>query len=224
MTPKALAAAGANSSSSAQRDVAHSLAEAKQAGTVRITVQFFTGSTTGKVVQDSSLTAGKQTVAIGNELASVVLLRSSAYISGNNEGLTSFFGLPSAMVSALIGRWASLQPGDSPYSAVTANVTLRSALANVTPSGTLIEGKRSMVDGQLVRSIAGSLPGGGGHMLLFVAINKRSLPVEAVESGGNGASGQGEIVTFSHWGETLRISAPHGAIPFSALQTIASAN
>ena len=49
-------------------------------------VQFFSGSTTGKVVQDSSLHTGKQTVALKNELASVLLVNGAAYITGNSRG------------------------------------------------------------------------------------------------------------------------------------------
>jgi len=222
LTPE-LAAAQGPSSNPAQQDLAHSLAAAKEAGTVRITVRFYAGSTTGKVVQDSSLNAGEQTVAIGKEFASVILVRDgSAYISGNTAGLKSFFGLPSAMLPGLLGRWALVEQSDSVYPDVTANVSLQSALPNVTPSGMIDEGKRSRVNGQWVKSIEGSLPGGGGHLVLFVSANKRSLPVEAVESSGTNTSGRGEIVTFSRWGEHVDLPRPSHVVPFSTLQALAS--
>ena len=82
-------------------------------------------------------------------------------------------------------------------------MTLPAAVANVTPSGTLMAGKRSKVDRQWVRSISGDAPG-GGRLVLFVATDKQSLPVEAVESSGSGKTARGELVRFDHWGEKVQ--------------------
>ena len=105
---------------SLKQAVENSVAAATGAGSARITVQFFSGSNTGKVVQDSSLDSGKQTVAIGKGLASTLLTGGAAYISGNGAGMTSYFGLPSPLVQTLAGRWISVQPTDSAYKSVTA--------------------------------------------------------------------------------------------------------
>ncbi len=191
---------------------------AKSAGSARISVQFFNGSTSGRVVQDSTLHTGKQTTAIKKEVVSIVLVGGVAYISGNTKGLTSYFGLPSSLASTLTGKWVSIQPSDSFFHSVSANVDLTSALANVTPGGTLVAGKRSRIGGKQVRSIGGAAPGGAGKLTLFVAASKRALPVEAVESNGSGKSATGEIVTFSHWGEPVHVATPTTAVPLSALQ------
>ena len=132
---------------------------AKSAGSARISVQFFNGSTSGRVVQDSTLHTGKQTTAIKKEVVSIVLVGGVAYISGNTKGLTSYFGLPSSLASTLTGKWVSIQPTDSFFRSVSANVDLTSALANVTPGGTLVAGKRSRIGGKQVRSIGGDAPG-----------------------------------------------------------------
>ena len=224
VTSEASASVAAGSSGSLKQAVQNSVAAATGAGSARITVQFFTGSNTGKVVQDSSLDSGKQTVAIGKGLASTLLTGGAAYISGNGAGMTSYFGLPSALVQRLAGRWISVQPTDSAYKSVTANLSLPSALAEVTPSGKLVAGKRLKVDGQQVKTIAGTAPGGGGRLTLFVSADARSLPVQAVESAGSGKSASGEIVTFSRWGEQLHVSAPSEAVPFSTLEAASSAS
>ena len=222
MTSEASASVAGGSALTPQQGLRHSLSAAKSAGSVRITVRFFSGSTTGKVVQDSSAGSGEQTVAIGKELASVVLVGGVAYISGNARGMTSYFGLPTSLVPTLAGRWISVPPTDSHFRAITANVSLASALGNVTPSGRLILGRRSRVNGQTVKSIAGAAPGGGGRLVLFVAARGRSLPVEAVESNGAGTSAKGEIVTFSRWGEPLHVATPAGAIPISTVEAASS--
>jgi hypothetical protein len=224
VTSEAAASTAAGSSTSVSQALKRSMSAATKAGSARITVQFVSGSTTGKVVQDSSLQSGEQTVAIGQELASTVLVGGTAYISGNGEGMTSYFGLPSKLVSTLAGKWFSVQPTDSVFQAVTANVALPSALATVTPTGTLVTGKRTKVDGQVVTSISGEAPGGEGRLTLFVAANGRPLPVEAVESSGTSTSGRGEIVTFSRWGEHVQVATPSGALPLSAIQAASSAS
>jgi hypothetical protein len=222
VTVGSAASVAAASTNAAQHALERSLSAAKGEGSVRITVEFFSGSTTGKVVQDSSVNSGEQTVAIGKEVASVVLVGGVAYISANGQGMTSYFGLPSSLVPTLSGRWISVHPTDSSFQAVTANVSLASALSNVTPSGTLVTGKRSRADGQPVNSVAGTAAGGGGRLTLFLAAHGRPLPVEAVESSGAGKSAKGEIVTFTRWGEQLHVSTPSGAIPISTLGAASS--
>ena len=218
------ASADATPASSASQSLDQALGAAKAAGSARITVQFFYGSTSGKVVQDSTLHSGKQTVAIKNEIASIVLTGGTAYISGNSLGLTSYFGLPNSLVPTLTGKWVSIEPTDAAFKSVSATVALSSALANVTPSGALAAGKRSKVDGQSVRSISGEAPGGGGRLTLFVAADKASLPVEAVETSGSGQAARGEIVTFSRWGEQVQVPTPTGALPLSAIEAASSAS
>lgn len=202
----------------------HSLAAATKAGSARITVEFYSGSTTGRVVQDSSLQSGQQTVAIGKALASVVLNGGTAYISGNAKGMTSYFGLPNTLTATLSGRWIAVQPSDSSFSAVTANVALPAALGIVTPSGKLVAGKRTKVNGQRVKSISGTTPGGSGRLTLFISRDGRSLPVEAIESTGSGRSGRGEIVKFSRWGESVHPVKPTTAVPLSAIEAASSAS
>lgn len=223
-TAEASASVDAASSSSVSQSLAQALGAAKAVGSARITVQFFSGSTNGKVVQDSTLHSGKQTVAIKNELASVVLTGGTAYISGNSKGLTSYFGLPSSLVPTLTGKWVSVQPTDAAFQSLSANVALSSALANITPSGTLVAGRRQRVNRQWVKSISGEAPGGDGRLTLFVAANAAPLPVEAVETSGSGRSAKGEIVMFTRWGEHVQVPVPAGALPLSAIEAPSSAS
>ena len=212
------------STGAASQALHHSLAAATKAGSARISVEFFSGKTTGRVLQDSSMQSGQQAVSIGKALATTVLVGGTAYISGNEQGMISFFGMPSSLGSSLGGRWVSLQPSDSGYQSVAANVTLPTALTNVTPTGTLITGKRTKIAGHWVRSISGAGQGGGGRITLFVTADSRSLPVEAVESVRAGATLKGEIVKFSKWGEQVNVTAPTGAIPISTIQAASSAS
>ncbi len=221
---EASAAPAAGSSGAANKTLAQSLAAATNAGSARITVRFFSGSTTGRVVQDSSKDSGKQTVAIKKALAATLLVGGVAYFSGNAKGMTTYFGLPSALVPTLSDKWVSVPSSDSAFQSVAANLALPSAMANVTPSGALAVGKRIKVHGQWVKSISGAAPGGTGRIALFVAAAGRPLPVEAVESSGTGRSAKGEIVNFSKWGEPVHVATPTGAIPITRLRAASSAS
>jgi hypothetical protein len=208
---------GTSSSGSPTAAVQQALAAATEAGSAQIAVQFFSGTTTGKVLQDSSLRTGKQTVAIGNERASVEVTGGTAYISGNDTGLTSFFGLPNALLPEVTGRWISVQPTDSAFQSIAANVTLPSALAEVKPSVPLVAGKKVRVHGQWAKTVSGTGPN-GTRITLFVASAGRPLPLEAVETSGSGSTRRGEIVTFTHWGEQVHVVKPGDVIPISVLE------
>jgi hypothetical protein len=222
--PGGSASSRATTSTAANQALQRSLAAAKSAGSVRITVHFFSGNTSGEVVQDSSNSSGKQTVAIGKELASTVLVHGTAYISGNEAGMTFYFGLPSVVTSTISGKWVSVQPSDAAFQSVAANVALPTALRNVTPTGTLTLGKSLKVKGRRVRSISGTSTDGLGRLTLFVAANSQSLPVEAIEATKSGKLVKGEIVTFSRWGEALHLPKPRGAVPLSVIEAASSAS
>jgi hypothetical protein len=181
-------------------------------------VQFFSGKTTGQSVQDSTLNAGQITVAIGTQRVSIVLSHGVGYVIGNSAAVTGYLGFPQNLSSNLAGRWISVQPSDMGYSFYIANVSLSSALATVTPTGTLTAGKRTKVNGKSVYAIEGFGPGGNGQTTLLYAAKGKPLPVEVVQSNGSGSSASGEIITFSRWGEKVKLVKPTSPIPLSAIQ------
>jgi hypothetical protein len=193
------------------------IASATKEGSVRVTVRFFSGKVTGKLVQDSSSKMAEQTVAIGKERASIVLSGGEAFISGNAQGLTSYFGVPKAAAGGLLGHWISVSPTDSGFQSVTAGLTLASALSEVSPTGSISKGKKKTVNGNLAISIAGIKKASGTRVLLFVSQTRQHLPVEAVESSGSGATASGEIVTFTRWAEKVHVPTLSGSIPISTL-------
>jgi hypothetical protein len=193
------------------------LASATHEGTVHITVHFFSGKTTGVLVEDSARGSAKQTVAIGRERVSIILTHGTAYFAGNSRGLTKYFGISASNASALSGRWVAVSPSDAGFKEVTAGLTLTSALKEASPSGSFVQGKRRTVDRRPTVSISGTGSASGPQTTLFVATSGKPLPVEAVSSSQSGETTSGEIITFSRWGESVHTPTPVGAIPVSAL-------
>ena len=200
------------------------LASATGEGSVRITVHFFSGKTTGVLVEDSSRRTAKQTVAIGRERISIILTHGTAYFAGNSPGLTRYFGISPANASALSGRWIAVSASDSGFKDVTAGLTIKSALKEASPLGSVMRGKRRRVDRRPTVSISGTGSANEPQTTLFVATSGKPLPVEAVSSTRSGEKASGEIITFSRWGETVHTPTPVDSIPVSALSAGSAAS
>jgi hypothetical protein len=215
---------GATTGKSGSQILAASIAEATKERFVHVTVHFYSGNTTGVLVEDSAPRSGEETVAIGNGRVSIVLFDDVAYFSGNRQGLRSYFGLPSAIASNLAGQWVSVRPADSGFQSVTAGLTLPAALKEASPTGTITKSKSKVVKGQQTVSISGTSSASGKPALLFVATKGKPLPVEVVSSGGSGHSASGEIVTFSRWGKRFNPPSPAESIPISSISAASSAS
>ena len=204
-------------SGTANRILTAAITSAKKAGSVRVTVHFFSGRTTGELVQDSARASAEQTVAIGKERVSIVLSKGTVYFSGNTQGLIHYFGLTDAVATTLADKWISASPSDSAFPTLAAGLTLSSALKEVSPTGSVVEGKRRTIDGQATTSLSGTGPAGISRVTLFITAHGKSLPVEAVGSGGSAEEASGEIVTFSRWGEAVHVPVPAESVPISTL-------
>jgi hypothetical protein len=208
-------------SQTASQELQTAFAAANQEGSVRISVHFFSGNTTGQLQQDTGQNSGVQTVAIGKERISIALIKGVAYFTGNAIGLAKYFGLPQTLAKSLAGRWISVSPTDSGYQSVINGLTLSSAMTEVTPTGAVSLGKPSKVNGKSTVSVVGLSSGGATRITLFIAASGKPLPVEAASSGTSKVR-SGEIITFSRWGEKVRLPQPTRVIPVSSLQTAKS--
>ncbi len=215
----ASSASAATSASLAERVIETTVASATKAGSVRVTVHFVSGSTTGEVIEDTTRRSGVETVAIGQERVSIVLVDDTAYFAGNTQGLTSYFGFPASTASALSGRWISISKSDPGFTAVTSGLTLSSALKEVTPAGSVSEGRRSVVNRQSTMSISGVSSDGRSRTTLFVARKGKELPVEAVvASGSEKAAPDGDrFVFFGGARSSSGTPRPSTSVPLSTI-------
>ena len=198
---------------------AEALAAAQVAGSVH--VEMISSSSSGRAVYrtDVSSTAGRQVITItGGGEATVLDVAGVGYVSGNPAALVGFFGFPPAASARLTGRWVSFRSGQPYYRQIVDAVTLDSALGGVRLSGRLISKRAGSIGGQpvvAVRGTAPSVPGvpAGTKATLYVATTGRLLPVSYQEVSGSTRLS----AVFSRWGETVRVAAPHDAIPISSV-------
>jgi hypothetical protein len=149
--------------------------------------------------------------------AHVLLAGPVAYISGNQRALVSYFGLPRSVAQMIGVRWVRIPSSDRRwYPTVAANATLVSALAEVKPSGHLVELPPSEFDGEPVVGIRGNMPTGfkgTGTDTIFVTRSAHPILVAATFAG----SGQKVRSTFSRWGERVTVNAPTNWIASNTL-------
>jgi hypothetical protein len=205
--------------SPAARTLVRVLAATRAAGTVHISVQARQGPFTATYSSDAGVNVGRQKVSAGDGgTATILEVNGVGYFQANEKGLVGFLGVPQALARRYAGRWISFQPGGMGYQRVVSGVTIGSVADELELTGEVTETGASTVAGQAVRGLSGGSPvawnaPAGITAKLYVAAGGKPLPV--LFEGGVAPSL--ERVTFSHWGEPLKVTAPTSVLPSSVL-------
>jgi len=169
---------------------------------------------------DVATNVGRQELAISpNWQASTLVVGGVAYISGNQPGLTNYFGFPAAAARKAGSQWVSISSSNPGFAPASQAVLLESVLAYLTPGGHLGETSATKIGGQSAIGIRGMGPalranGAPSALTLFVSTTEAPLPLRAVLSD---RQGDYETVTLGAWGEHLQLKAPSGAIAILTL-------
>jgi len=196
--------------------LASATTDARAQGWVHVVVTDHHGTETANITQDSGPDQGEQNIQKSGVAAKVILVNRNAYIQGNSEAVTSYFGFPASDGPTLAGHWISISPSDSAYDTVTAGVSLTSVLEEAGLTGNLTEIGRTVRDGQEVIGISGtasSPDAGGGAATLYLTTTSHPLPVEFDTTSSQGT----EQAVFSDWGKSVFLSTPGGATPFASI-------
>ena len=180
-------------------------------------------SDTTSYSDDATATGGQQIITIGGtQHATILFIDNIGYLKANAAALTGFIGAPAAEVPALAGKWLSFSSGDTlgstTYSSLVAGITLSSVASEIQLSGPDTVTGPETVDGQSVLAVTSPVPASQqlpstARMTLYVAATG-SRPVTEKLSGVSGAENE---YSFSHWGESLHLTAPANALPVSSL-------
>jgi hypothetical protein len=157
---------------------------------------------------------GRQTVTIGTEHATVVVMNGVAYVNADAPALHDYLGLSSSSAS-FAGKWLSIRPTDNQYVAVTAGVTLADALRRdlIGPPFAM---NAAVVDGRQVNAIRGTARTAGGAAVaatLSVPVSGTVLPVTFDLT--DGAVTNRSV--FSRWGIPATLTVPPNPIAFSSI-------
>jgi len=193
--------------------------------------EILTGSVPGGMVSqvgDLSVSSGRQVITLRSPAGGggagtvtmrviILLIGKVTYVYGDATGLNRLIGIPENQAGQAAGQWIAVQPGEKlgqlDYNAISSGLTLDDLANSVTPTGTLTPTAPGIVAGQPVRGVQGTDPGGSGPARLYVTDTDAPLPVTYTAPGGKAPF----QVSFSHWGETLHLTAPPDPIPASSV-------
>jgi hypothetical protein len=175
---------------------------------------------------EATASGGRQVITTGGGgHVTILYIAGTAYVTGNGAGLTGFMGVPAAQVARLVDRWISVRPGQSlgqnTYSSIADGITLSSVASELQVDSPLTLTAPTFANGQRVVGVHGSAPTGpqespSARVTFDVAASGTPLPVLYTASSADGSQTR---IAFSHWGETVSVTAPSGAIPASSLET-----
>jgi len=156
---------------------------------------------------DVSRTSGLQKSTSSTGISTdVLVVNGSAFFDGNQPALRFLYELSATAAKEIGTGWVSVPKSTALYLVVVGDVTLPSALEQVSPVGPLTETGPTVVDGIRVVGIHGKTPAnaGGGTETLYVSRSGQPLPVVAIYASANSST----RATFTRWSEHLTVRAP----------------
>jgi hypothetical protein len=207
--------------------LASAVAALKSGGAVHVDIT--NQSTQGTVTFSDEATAdgGRQVITTSNGgHVTILYIAGTAYVTGNGAGLTGFLSVPAAQAARLVDRWVSVRPGQTlgqnTYSDIVDGITLPSVASEIQVGRPITLTAPTTVDGQRVVGVQGfeplSPPSSGGQLRVTCDVLASGTPRPVLYTTSVG----GTLVTrmaFSHWGESVSLTAPPGAIPATSTET-----
>ena len=171
---------------------------------------------------DVAVDSGRQNITVsGGISAHVLVIGKTAYISGNQPALITYFGFPRADATVIGSRWVSLTSTNPDYATVASDATLPSALRDgFTANGKLTELGATKMDGESVVGLREVLPpssGAKGTVTIYITRSSHPLPVVAIVRASHAGKTASSRSTLSDWGEALSVKRPADVIPSNKL-------
>jgi hypothetical protein len=200
------------------------MAAANKAGTAHYNLTAAQGTQTQTVTGDASQTEGQQSILLGSQQITVILVNNVAYVQGNAGGLQSAMGFSASAASRYAGKWIAVHPSDSVYKSIEQAVTLKGTLQQLGPSAPLTLTDPTSANGHQVIGVKGNLPnaatsGVTGTSTLYVSTTEPILPQTLSATASNGTQHVTDTGTFSRWGQPLHLAAPTASVPLSTIST-----
>lgn len=212
--------AAARHASSARRASAllsQAFADARAKGSFHQSLVQVSGKTRGTLTDDVTLDTGRQLIRSSDGTrAEVEVIGQTAYMYGNQRALESYFKFSSDEVAVIGTNWVSVPSTNTAFASLAYDVTVTTALDEVSPSGHLTEGHVTTLDGERVIPISGGVPSGfsggaGSRATLYVTAGGDPLPVRASVDVQQAHKPAVSLTgTLTDWGEHVAVSPPTG--------------
>ena len=174
------------------------------------------GSTTGqRITSDMGTVTGTEQIVHGSATAEIRITRQSAFFSGSRTGLTSYIGLTSASAAQVGSRWVAIKSGTAEYQALAAENTLPALPSSILPAASQVSKiSTATLSGQKMYTLTWeTTPSGSTAAIdatLVLTATPKVLPVSETLT----TTGESKTVTFSNWGEAVKVAVPAETIPY----------
>ncbi|HWD69538.1 MAG TPA: hypothetical protein VG293_05045 [Solirubrobacteraceae bacterium] len=192
-------------------------ADARAKGSFHQSVTQVSGGVQGSLTDDVTLTSGRQLIVSSDGTrAEVEVIGHTAYMTGNQYALKSFFKFTRNEISVIGSNWVSIPSTNTAFSSIAYDVTVPTALAEVAPSGHLTEGRKLTLNGQQAIAISGGIPaafagGTDGHATIYLTATSDPLPIKATLQLTQSNHKKLELTAImGDWGEHVAVKPPSG--------------
>jgi hypothetical protein len=203
--------------------LAAALAVLKAGSAVHIAISTTSSAGTITFSDDATAGGGRQLITTGyGGDVTILFIAGVGYVQANAAGLVGMMQVSQSQAQSEAGQWISIRPGQElgqdTYEDVVDGITLSSVAASeLTIAGPLTLTGPTTVAGQAAIGVRGRAPASmqlppAARVTLYVATSD-ARPLRYAVSG---VSGYTDQITFSDWGESLRLAAPSAAVPASA--------
>lgn len=143
--------------------------------------------------------------------ATVIVVKDTAYIRGNEFTLHKYFEFPKAQASRYAGKWIKQTSTSPGYATVAADATFESFRSTFAYPQHQLEGFTS---GKL-NGVRGTVQQRGIVELLTLVAPAHGKPFPAKEYATSPNHPGSGSLSFSHWNEPVHITAPRHAVPIA---------
>jgi hypothetical protein len=177
----------------------------------------------GRIVQvtDAGRTQGVQQITYTNSgqtgHVTVLVTGGNAYVVGDAFTLANYMGFNADAAAAYAGQWIEIPSTDPDFKAVASDVTLSSAIGDLSVPQPVEQSPSTVIAGRIVTGVTGTQPAAAGSTAMMVSFFAREtgtpLPVEEIILKGSYQA----TVTFSNWNERVRLTIPTHATLISTV-------
>jgi hypothetical protein len=169
-----------------------------------------------RISADMGSVTGTEDISYGSAAAAIRVTRQAAYFSGSTGGLTAYLGLSAASAAKAGSRWVAIKAGTTEYQALAEENTISALPSSILPAVSQVSQVSTTTDnGQKVYILAWTTTPTGSATPISARLTLTATPQVLPVSEALITKRESKIVTFTGWGQPLKVIAPAQSIPYA---------
>ena len=169
-----------------------------------------------RISADMGSVTGTEDISYGSATAAIRVTRQAAYFSGSTGGLTAYLGLSAASAAKAGSRWVAIKAGTTEYQALAEENTISALPSSILPAVSQVSQVSTTTDnGQKVYILDWTTTPTGSATPISARLTLTATPQVLPVSETLITKGESKIVTFTGWGQPLKVIAPAQSIAYA---------